>query len=170
MRLTGYRRTCGRCNGGIRSVALVGADAVAGVERDPATGGYTAITLAEGAAFALYRFREDQAEYTETVSTDEGPVLVEHALEMMLERMDGASARAVQELCGAGGVVALVTTNSGVTLLVGYSDRFGARYPLRLNRSSGESGRRPTDDTAERVVLRSADTAKARVFTGELPV
>jgi hypothetical protein len=145
-------------------VALVRAGAVAGVERD-AEGGYSLLSLAAGEDFAIYRFKEDEALYVEEVAADG---LVTHTLSFTLERMDAASAAAVEQLCAASpeGLVAIVATNNDTAVVVGWSERFGGRYPLRLERGVGSSGRQPVDISTEHVVLRSIDTAKARAYTG----
>lgn len=153
-------------------MALVAAGQVVAVARDPATGCYTAIELRNGAAFSIYRFKEDRASYTETAEAGQGPVRVVHTLEMELEKVDAAAARAADEMCAAsgGGIIAVVTANNGVSVLAGYSDRFAADYPLRLVRGNGWSGLKPTDTSAETVVLQSVDTAKSRQFTGSIPL
>ena len=172
MQLTGYRRACGKRSGGIRSVALVQAGAVAGVKYDGLNRRYTEVTLQSGEAFAVYHFKEDAAVYTERVASDPSGSLVTHTLTMMLERMDAASAEAVQALCKAslyGGLVAIVTFNNGGSFLVGYSDRFGLEYPLRMKTAAGVSGTLLTDACGESVTLACVDTDKACAYTSVLP-
>lgn len=162
----GYRRACGKRSGGVKSVALIEARALAGVQYDAASGSYTSVS----GAFAAYHFKEDEARYTETVSCGAGPALVKHELTLDLERMDAETCRAVQELCAdaGGGFVAVVTTANDVSLLVGYSSKFGAEYPLRLAKSVGTTGSALTDVTAESIVLASTDTSKSLMFTGAI--
>lgn len=166
MSLKGYRRACGKRSGGVKSVALIEASAIGKVRYDAASGSYTSVS----GAFAAYHFKEDEARYTETVSCASGPATVRHELTLDLERMDAQTCRAVQELCGnpGDGFIAVVTTANDVSLLVGYSPKFGAEYPLRLAKSVGTTGSALTDTTAESIVLESTDTSKSLVFTGTI--
>ncbi len=168
MQLSGYRRACGKRNGGIRSLALVQAEAVAEAEYDVDAGCWARLTLSQGKEFAEYHFKEDEAVFTETVTANAAGVLVTHTLSFVLERMDTASARAVRELCTStpNGLVAIVTTNNDVSVVVGYSRKFGAGYPLRVQRAAAASGRKLADTSAETVVLVSVDIDKAIPFVG----
>ncbi|MDL2319899.1 hypothetical protein LJC45_02065 [Alistipes sp. OttesenSCG-928-B03] len=171
MELTGYAPACAKRSGGIRSVALADAGAVAGAQYAATDGTYKWVTLTGGVGFREYRFREDEAAYTESVAFTDGLPLVTHTLSFALERMDAACREAIEELCAATdkGLVAIVTTNAGVSFLVGYSEKFGAAYPLRPARVSGVSGSKPADLSAEKIVLVSRDTEKAREYTGNIP-
>lgn len=166
MSLNGYRRASGKRSGGVKSVALIEAGALADVRYDAAGGSCTSVS----GVFAAYHFKEDEARYTETVSGGAGPATVKHELTLSLERMDGQTRRAVEELLAdaGGGFVAVVTTSNDVSLLVGCSRKFGAEYPLRLAKSVGTTGSALTDTTAESIVLTSTDASKALVFTGSV--
>ncbi len=168
MQLSGYRRACGKRNGGIRSLALVQAEAVVDAEYDVDAGCWAGLTLSPGTEFTEYHFKEDEAAFTETVASNAAGVLVTHTLSFTLERMDTASAHAVRELCSSApnGLVAVVTSNNDVSVIVGYSRRFGAAYPLRVQRAAAASGRKLADTSAETVVLVSVDTDKAIPYTG----
>lgn len=171
MQLTGYRRACGKRNGGIRSLALVQAEAVQAADYDHDEGAWAGLTLETGKEFAVYHFKEDEAAFTETAVANAAGVLVTHTLSFTLERMDTDSARAVRELCNdaPNGLVAIVTTNNDVSVLAGYSRRFGPGYPLRVQRADAVSGRKLTDTSMETVVLVSVDTDKALPYIGGRP-
>jgi hypothetical protein len=165
MKLNGYRRAAGKRNGGLWSVALVSADAVVAVTK-AAEGEYSAMTLAEGETPALYHCKEDEAAYTETVGADG---VVTHELSITMERMDPTSAKAVNEILDASresGIVAIIRTNNDTSILVGWSEWFKGRYPLRLHSTAGVTGRTLSDVSAETVVLRSVDADKAWAYTG----
>lgn len=172
MELTGYRRACGKRSGGIRSIALVGADAVTGAGFDRNTGTYTDISLRGNAKFSLYHFKEDEARYNEALVATAGPMLVQHKLEFTLGKIDRESSGAAEELCraSADGIIAIVTTNNGVSLLVGYSEKFGTEYPLRMDKCSADSGRKITDAGIHQITLSSKDTANAKVYSGEINI
>ena len=172
MALTGYKRSCGKRSGGIRSIALVEADKIQSVTKAPDGERFSAVELNDGASFVGYRFEEDQALYEETVSYDSGSLMVTHSLSMALGRMDAASRQAVEELIEASpcGIVAVVVTNNGDALLVGYSEKFGTERALHLDRSIGTTGRKLSDSTSESIVLVSTDTGKAGLLTEEAVV
>lgn len=168
MALGGYEKSCGKRSGGIRSLDIVSVNDIVSAEYDH-SGNCSGITLKENAEFARYDFREDEAEYTEQIYTDKGVVRVKHTLEFAMERPDGQSAKAVNQLIGEcpDGLAAIITTNSNISFLVGYSRKFGAEQPLRLSKSTMDTGRKPADFTAETITLVSEDDSKASVFTGE---
>ncbi len=167
MGLNGFRRSAGKRNGGLWSVALARAGAVTGVAK-AGSGEYSTVALSNGESFAFYYCKEDEARYTEKVNANG---VVTHELTLVMERMDPVSARAVNELLDASredGVVAIVRTNNDASVLVGWSDWFEGRFPLRVHSAEGDSGRSLSDVSAETVVLRSIDTDKAWSFTGAL--
>ncbi len=143
-------------------------EAITAVTKNP-QGEVTAITLAEDEQFALYHCKEDEAMYSETV--DEAGV-VTHELSLTFERMDAGSSKAVAELLAAShesGVAAIVRTNNDTAIFVGWSDRFAARYPLRMVAATGISGRKLSDVSSEALTLRSVDTDKALPYVGTIP-
>ncbi len=167
--LNGYSRRSGKRSGGIRSVALTGADAIAGFTFDGYGVSVTGLALAPGQGFALYNFKEDEAEYSEQLSTQNGITAVDHRLSFFIERMDVATIRAVEELASATrGVVALITMATGETFVAGISGKFGTERPLRLNSAQASSGRRMADETGETITLESRDDSKAAIFAGDL--
>lgn len=167
MALTGYKRASGKRSGGICKISMIAANQITGAEIDE-SGVCTALILAEEAAFQHYQFDEDQALYTETVACGKGALSVTHVLSFVLGRLDDASRKAVEELAEVSpdGVVAVVTTNNGVSLLVGYSERFGIERALKLEKSVGTTGEKLSDAGAEQVVLSCTDIAKALVYSG----
>ncbi len=169
MALSGFRRAAGKRNGGLWSVSLVPASAVTAATKAANANEFSAVTLATSQAFATYNCKEDEAFYTETVSPDG---VVTHELSLTMERMDSTSAKAVTELIQASldtGIVAIIRTNNDTSMLVGWSDWFKGRYPLRVHSAVGQTGKTLSDVSAEVVVLRSVDVDKAWGFTGTIP-
>ncbi len=138
MTISGHDRATGRRNGGCKSVALAPASAP---DTHPVS----------------IHCKEDSICYTESLNEDG---TVTHSLEFALERMDPSSRRTVEELC-SGGVIATLETNNGTSLRIGWSRRFGARYPLRIVSAHGTTGAKLTDPSAETILLRSIDTEKS---------
>ncbi len=108
-------------------------------------GGVTKVELIPASEYAgavpssvEWAFREDRAHYSEervakTPLSSLSP-LVRHTLEMDIPAT-ATGRRRVDELaavCTGEGVVAVVTMASGETVAVGWSARFGVRYPLRV--------------------------------------
>lgn len=166
MTLEGYKKVVGKLSGGIRAIALVSAADVTGAEY--AQGVCTEIKLAEGKAFAGYEFKEGESVYTEEMSVRHGVAKVRHTITFAIERPASASAAAAARLAEASaeGMVAIVTTNSRVSFVVGYSEKFGKEQPLRLTTTALTTGRSTADDTTEILTLVSEDDRKAPVYTG----
>ena len=66
MVLTGYKKTCGKQSGGVRSLFLIEKDKVKSLTQEAAEKSYSAIVLVADAAFSKYEFKEDEAEFKET--------------------------------------------------------------------------------------------------------
>ena len=153
-----------RPRGGV--VAVKFAPASAGVAAASNGGGSGSGSGASAADFSTffstapeYVFREDGATYAESL-TEDG--LVRHVLEV--EFPATAEARpAVDQLLARSveGLVAQVVTASGETLIVGWSERFGAGYPLRVSEFSSLSGAAPGDLPTLRVVFQAVDSSPA---------
>jgi hypothetical protein len=153
MTLSGLNRSAARPRGGIARVDLVTTTDATG----PAS-----IVESIGASGAGYAFREDGANYSETLTGDELHPLVKHTLTM--EFPAGRETRlAVDQLMGRSseGFVALITHSSGERLVVGYSTEFGTKYPLRVKKLSSASGETHADFPSISLTLECCDGALA---------
>ena len=112
--------------------------------------------------WAEYDFGEDTALYTESISVDDGALSVVHTLEFRLPAIDSASRGAVCRLLERPeGVLAVITTPDSGMLLLGYSDAFGAAYPMRVYSCGSTSGKKPLDSCGRVVSLRRIDVSPA---------
>lgn len=95
------------------------------------------ITLVNGQKFTKYEFREDEAEYKETISLSNHSPIVTHELTFMLDKMGYEASASVESMLSMtlGGLVALVRTTNDEIFLVGYSLLFEKERPLRIARS-----------------------------------
>lgn len=152
MTLSGLQKISVRPRGGLASVKFIPASA--GVTTDAARS--AAADLEEHFLDAQpYFFREDGANYTEAL-TAEG--LVKHTLELDFPATSEARLAVDQLLAqSSGGIVASAVTASGETLLIGWSERFGAAYPLRVTAVASGSGSTPGDLPTINLTLSSVD-------------
>lgn len=170
MALTGFRKSCLRLRGGIDYIALIDAAELISARYDHATDAYSDLLVEHGTGFVKYAFAEDQAQYSELVAGNVGKPVVRHELRFTIAGMNDATRRAVEQLANAkDGLAALVHGRQGEILLVGWSEKFGARRPLRLDRAAGISQQEPDQTPAEAIILTASDTEKAKNFTGEIP-
>ena len=132
--------------------------------------GYSAIRLDEDCYFSKYEFREDEAEYRETVSVVNGAQVVTHELIFTLDKMGNDSSPAITSIADAArnGLIALLTTPNGDSFLVGYSVEFEKERPLRLVSANGTTGKQLAEGTNEVITLRSQDVSKAKPFFGDM--
>lgn len=170
MALSGYVKTDGRRNGGIRMLGLFRKNDVAEFEYSVPENVYTGITPVQGAKIAVYEFREDEAEFKEEMSLPNGSPVVVHELRFFIEKMGEQAFRSVYELAQASdsGFVAVVVTYNGEAFLLGHSFEFGSERPLRLHSVTGTTGKKLKDLTGELVSLRSEDVTKARPYMGDV--
>ena len=110
MALIGYQRKSERKNGGIRTVGLTEASNIASIEYSKDDRAFFEITLVNGQKFTKYEFREDEAEYKETISLSNHSPIVTHELTFMLDKMGYEASASVESMLNTtlGGLVALV--------------------------------------------------------------
>ena len=154
----GYIHRHEKTTGGIRLIELTPADNVAADDfslHDPSL--LWPVTFAEGAG-----------RYIEDVNYQDGIPIVSHTLEFHTDKIDRESDRMLRSLaaCSLRGLVALVTTNNNVRLLVGYSEAHGSERPLRLEKVEADTGKIHTDAGTEVIRLCCRDTAKAALLDG----
>lgn len=142
--------------GGVEWVGFTPADNVAGLP----------LSLHDPRLVWQVRFAEGAARYREQTEAVGGVPTVVHTLEFYTDRIDRRSDGLLRRLSALSprGLAAVVTTATGVRLLVGFSQEHGAERPLRLEQVSADTGRLPADRGGELVCLCSRDTAKAAVL------
>ena len=120
--------TCHRHLSGLNSVRLYDVGWVEGVTLHSSGAEFGEVVLCEGCEALEVVPVEKSASYKE-VTDSRGEV--EHRLEFSLRGCRPECVKQVQELCRRG-VIAEIATPNGERLLVGYSRRAGADYPLGL--------------------------------------
>lgn len=170
MALSGYYKSQSRKNGGLTIIGLAKVSDISEITYNGIEKGFTKITFTGSNKFAKYQFREDEAEYTETISMDNSSIVVDHKLKFMLDRMGCDTSSVIEELATASynGIIALIVTPNGDSFVAGYSQHFQKERPLKIVTANGTTGKLLKDGTAETVTLSSVDTAKALPFLGNL--
>lgn len=165
MSLTGFIRNTARKNGGIRKLGLICADEITMIAFG--TSRISSLQLKDGSKFATYDFREDEAEYRETVSFAHGAYTVQHELKFLLDKMDMNSYRAFKDLIenSSKGFVAAIVSPNDDCHIIGYSNEFKAERPLRVTSIVGTSGKNLKDGSSEIITLQSTDVSKAYTVT-----
>lgn len=150
MALTGYSRATGKLGGGVRSVSLIRAGAVQNVLSPTREG----VLILDGEAWADYHFAEGTALY----STRRLDGITEHTIEMRLEKLTATAFSAATELaCLSEGLVALIDTQAGASLVVGWDmARFKGEFPLRVAAITATTGLQPTDPNGVTITLKCA--------------
>ena len=156
--------------GGIRRILITTADNIKTGCCDPDTGAYRSLSLHNPESIAEYPFAENAAAYREETDVRDGIPSVVHSLEFDTDKIDQASDRLIRQLTTHSytGLVAVITTNNHVRLVVGYSEEHLAERPLRLEKITARAGKKHTETGHETVCLTSRDTAKARILDGNI--
>lgn len=168
--LNGFTKKCGRISAGVSKVLLITAPDFIGATFDTAEeDAVSAIMLAQGAHFVPYEFQEDECQFEENFKTENGIHAVEQKITFKLPGMTPESRRAVQEIADASycGLIAAVVRPNG-TLISGFDKEFSKLRPLRLDTTTGTTGKALTDSAGEEVVLSRTATVKAPYFTGDV--
>lgn len=169
--LTGYKKTCGVQNGGLRSLYLIPKDKVASFTPEISKQRvYSSVTMVADAAFAKYEFKPNEAEFKETTKVENGSVVVEQTISMVLPKMNEVSAAAISELAEITpcGLIGIVVDSMGGAHVVGYNERLKSDYPLGLSQSEGTTGKALSEANGETVTLSCVTVEKAYSFTGDV--
>ncbi len=97
--------------------------------------------------------------YNEQVEVSDGRMLVTHRLSLVTLHGDEIFTAAYLDRVVREGVVADVELTSGASIRLGWSERYGTQYPLRLLRSEFDSGTQDSDIPSKRWVFECADHA-----------
>ena len=165
---------CLKPAGGVAEAALTSAANLLEVQFDDSGSipHCSLLRLADPAAVMHCRLIEDDSSLVETLDARNGFPVVTHSLSLTADRnlaeawLNPQFAREA----AAHGLTAFVKLNDGRQLLLGVSRRFGIEQPLRILSITVDSGRKPADQPAIRLLLESADTAFAATlqpFTNE---
>ena len=98
MALIGYQRKAERKNGGIRTLGLIAASDVTSVSYSEEDRALFELTLAAEKKFTKYEFREDEAEYSESISLVHHSPVVTHELRFVLDKMGSDSIAALDSI------------------------------------------------------------------------
>ncbi len=169
MTLVGYNSSCGKKHSGLTTIGLVPASDIKAVTIDPTGKTCTAITLNAEAKLATYQFKEDEAEYKESVKTENGMYSVEQTLTFKTPDMSPESRAAVDEIIEASycGVVALIKRVNDTCMIIGWDEMHEGTRPLRLSGAEGTTGKKFTDEQTEEITLSRTGTTKAYYYTGD---
>jgi len=168
MSLAGFDKQCTKRIGGVDSLFLARMRDLEAVEYDPSSSVFTSVSLSDGARFARFDFREDSCRLYETAARSCGVLSVRHEIAFSLPGNGQGPRKAVSELAG-NGLIAIVLTNEGKALLVGYSHLFRDERPLRLVSFKSSTGFGPEDAPENSITLISEDTDLSCPYTGVLP-
>ena len=169
--LKGFKKTCdnGKTTAGIAKVLIAKSGTITAVTMDTAdTEAYKSITMKAGEGFIKYEFMEDECEFQENYKSENGITSVEQKLVFKLPGMTPETRNAVEEIAIASACgLEVAVCRKGKIQIVGYDEEFGSERPLRLNASTGTTGKKLTDVSGEEITLSRETTEKARYYVGE---
>ncbi len=169
MSLTGFTQACtSRSSAGVKRIGFVSVNDITGITMDTSdTSAIAAITLASGASFKKYQFMEDECEYQENVSRENGATAVTQNLIYKLACLNADTRKAVEEIMTESecGLVAVVEMK-GRAIIVGYDADMAGERPLRISSTTGTTGKALTDATGEEITLTRTTTVKAHYYVG----
>jgi hypothetical protein len=161
---------CENRAGGLIKVYLANVDDVTSFTF--AGGVYTGATMAGGAVFFEFEFEIDTAERRENGVRENGSGKYTHEVEMFLPKLNSTLRDRMQEIMDASacGVIAIVEDSNSLKWVVGYSEGYLKKRPLKLQSDASLSGKTFTDLNGATIILQSDDTTKDVEFTGVVPV
>lgn len=168
--LNGYTKKCGRVRAGIKQLLLIPApDFIDGTFDTTDPDAVSAVTFAQNSHFISYQFQEDECQYEENFKTENGIHAVEQKITFKLPGMTPDTRKAVQEIVDASycGLIGAIVRPDG-NLLVGFDEEFDKQRPLKLDTTTGTTGKALTDSAGEEVVLTRTSTVKAPYYIGEV--
>lgn len=133
---------------------------------------YSAVTMEPSKVFFEFEFEQDTAESRENVTRENGSSKVAHEIEWFIPKLNQLNRDRLQDILESSscGMIAIVEDANNNQWVVGFSEKFSKKRPLKLQSDASLSGKVFTDLTGSTVILLSEDTEKARTFTGVVPV
>lgn len=167
---TGLSNPCESRSGGLLQLWIANAVDVTSFTKTGEL--YSAVTMVGGKVFYLFEFEQDTAERRENVVRENGSGKVTHEIEWFTPKLTQESRDRLQEILEGSscGFVVIAEDANNNKWVVGYSEKFLKKRPLKLQSDASLSGKVFTDLTGSTVILMSEDTEKDRTFTGSVPV
>lgn len=133
---------------------------------------YSGVNMVGGKVFFEFEFEQDTAEYRENVVRENGSGKVTHETEWFTPKLTQTNRDRLQEILEASscGMIAIIEDANNTLWVVGYSEKFLKKRPLKLQSDATLTGKAFTDLTGSTVILLSEDTEKSRTFTDTVPV
>lgn len=162
-----FNRACGSLVGGVAAIELIEARSVALPWFDSSMTRCSMPQIIGDADWVKVECLASSGSYIETSTLINGMCEVHHALRFELPPREDTSAfvHSLAEATRLGGIVARVTLNTGLQLLIGVSPTLGYEQPLRLApprlNIEAERDERPT----EYIMLESCTESCAPVIT-----
>lgn len=163
--------TSGGCSGGASAdyLYLANANEVTSVTTN-SSGAATAITMSSGAVFYQYDFRDESAQFTETITVDDVTkgVSVEQIFTGIWPCRNMTDRNLIMDMANqACGMVAVHAEETGVYWIWGHTGT-GSKKRVRLQTAVGDSGAALSDPNLETITLRCVAVAKSvEVADGE---
>lgn len=156
--------TSGTCSGGAGAdyLYLANSNEVTSVTTN-ASGAATAITMSSGATFYQYDFRDESAQFTETVTVDDTTrsVSVEQIFTGVWPCRNMTDRNLIMDMAGnACGMVAVHKEETGTYWIWGHTGT-GSRKRVFVQTVEGDSGAALADANQETITLRCVATTKA---------
>ncbi len=147
--------------GGIEAVRLIPIGDLESVQI--VRGCCTGITLRTGGQSIEWPILEDRSSYREETLCENGVPRIRHTLQLVCDPEELRSQTGARQLARLAdeGVAARIETAGGTTLLAGWSERFGAEQPLRLQGQSLDTGDKPLARPQLQLTFTSEDTSPA---------
>ena len=156
--------TSGTCSGGAGAdyLYLANSNEVTSVTTN-ASGAATAITMSSGATFYQYDFRDESAQFTETVTVDDTTrsVSVEQIFTGVWPCRNMTDRNLIMDMAGnACGMVAVHKEETGTYWIWGHTGT-GSRKRVFVQTVEGDSGAALSDANQETLTLRCVATTKS---------
>lgn len=168
--LTGFSKKCGRVRAGVVQLLLIQTPDFTDATFDTSDpDAVAAVSFAKDSRFTPYEFSEDECQFEENFKTENGIHVVEQKITFKMPGMTPETRKAVQEISDASycGLIGAVIRPDG-NLIVGYDKDFGKNRPLKLDTTTGTTGKALTDSAGEEVVLARTSTMKAPYYVGDV--
>lgn len=169
--LKGFTKSCDTQQvAGIKKIGLIPAKSITAVSFDTDNADdIKTVTMKAAEVFAKYEFQEDECEFQENYKVENGIRSVEQKLIFKLTTMSSQTRAAVEEIAQASGcgLVAAVFLPSGEILLPGWDKSFDGERPLRLQSTTGTTGKKLSDVAGEEITMGRETTVKAHHYIGD---
>lgn len=166
-----YVDKCAKTYAGVKAIYIVRQSELQTMQYNSVDDCFDSATLTAGISWDKYVFKENGAEFIQTMAYKNGLITVEKRVELTVNGTTSSINSIIDKITetAVDGIIAIIETFDGEKLVAGYSHALEKSMPLRIEHASLTTGQTlKIGSSATKITLKCYDTRTAREFKGQL--